>query len=261
MDYKRLVEQLEDSELSELSESWKKLNLQWKLGSGLTVKVQNHAEWKAYNDIFVDREYDLPIEQALAARHNPDTFTFLDLGANVGFFTTRVADLILQRENSKIDFQGVLVEGSPSVYLELKNRVDEEQKLNKKLKIINGLIGERQGVGKIFESDFHITNSLFTQNSARRYSEVPYVDINDFYSQDSEIDLLKSDIQGSELSFLENYNQNLLKRVRFAIFELHHDVCDPERCLSVLREEFANHKPLKEKTSHLSNLSVHFFWR
>ena len=261
MDYKKFVGQLEDSELSELSAIWKKLNLEWKLGSGLTVKVKNHAEWKAYNDIFVDREYDFPIEQALAARHNPHTFTFLDLGANVGYFTTRVAELILQRGNSKIDFQGVLIEGSPSVYLELKERISEEQKLSTKLKVVNGLIGERKGVGKIFESDFHITNSLFSQNSEGRYSEVSYVDINDFYNQDSEIDLLKSDIQGSELSFLENYNQNLLKKVRFAIFELHHDVCDPERCLSVLREEFVNHKPLKEKTSHLSNLSVHFFWR
>lgn len=261
MDYKRFVQQLEDSELSELSEIWKKLSLEWKLCSGLTVKVQNHAEWKAYNDIFVDREYDLPIEQALASRHNPHTFKFLDLGANVGYFTARVADLILQRENSKIDFQGILVEGSPSVYLELQKRIGEEQKLRNKVNLINGLIGERKGVGKIFESEFHITNSLFNQNTKGRFSEVPYVDINDFYDQDSEIDLLKSDIQGSELSFLENYHQNLLKRVRFAIFELHHDVCDSERCLSVLREEFLHHKPLKEKTSHLSNLSVHFFWR
>jgi FkbM family methyltransferase len=261
MDYKRFVAQLEKSELSELSKIWKKLNLEWKLCSGLTVKVQSHAEWKAYNDIFVDREYDLPIEQALAGRHNPHTFTFLDLGANVGFFTTRVADLILQREHSKIDFQGVLVEGSPSVYLELKSRFDEEPGLTNKLKIIHGLIGERKGADKIFESEFHITNSLFTKNSSERFSEVSYVDLNDFYQQESEIDLLKSDIQGSELSFLENYNQNLLKKVRFAIFELHHDVCDPERCLRILREEFPNHKPLKEKTSHLSNLSVHFFWR
>ena len=261
MDYKRFVAQLEDSELSELSELWKKLNLEWKLCSGLTVKVQSHAEWKAYNDIFVDREYDLPIEQALAARHNPHTFTFLDLGANVGFFTTRVADLILQHENSKIDFQGILVEGSPSVYLELKKRINEEKIISNKLKIINGLIGERQGVGKIFESDFHITNSLFTHDSAGRCSEVSYFDLNDFYKQNSEIDLLKSDIQGSELTFLENYHQNLLKRVRCAIVELHHDVCDTERCLRILREEFPNHKPLKEKTSHLSNLSVHFFWR
>src|SRR5207237_7979189 len=117
---------------------------------------------------FVDREYYLTIEQDLASRHNPHTFKFLDLGANVGYFTARVADLILQRDNSKIDLQGILVEGSPSVYLELKKRISEEQKLSKNLKIINGLIGERKGVGKIFESEFHITNYLFTHNTKGR---------------------------------------------------------------------------------------------
>lgn len=261
MDYKGFVAQLKDSELSELSEMWKKLNLEWKLCSGLTVKVRNHAEWKAYNDIFVDREYDLPINQALNSRRNPNQFTFLDLGANVGYFTIRVADIILQSDNSTIDFHGILVEGSPSVYSELEQRIQEEPLLLKKLTLIKGLIGKRAGFGEIFESDFHITNSLFSKNSLGRSSEVPYVDLDALYKEDAEIDLLKSDIQGSELSFLENYHQDLLKRVRCAIFELHHDVCDPDHCLSILREEFANHQPLKEKTSHLSNLSVHFFWR
>lgn len=261
MDYKKFVEQLPDSERSELSELWNKINLGWKLSSGLTVKVKSHAEWKAYNDIFVDREYDLPIQQALESRRDHRPFTFLDLGANVGFFTTKVADIILDRETANIDFQGILVEGSPSVYSELKQRISEEAYLRNNLKIINGLIGNRDGVGKLFESDFHITNSLFSQNSLGRSSEVQYTDLDTFYEKDDEIDLLKSDIQGAELSFLENYQQDLLKRVRFAIFELHHDVCDTERCLSILHEEFANHKPLKEKTSHLSNLSVHFFWR
>lgn len=261
MDYKGFVEQLQASERSELSEIWKKLNLEWKLCSGLTVNVNSHAEWKAYNDIFVDREYDLPITQALESRHNPHRFTFLDLGANVGYFTVRVADIVLQRGGSTIDFQGVLVEGSPSVYADLNQRISKEPAFKDKLTLIHGLIGEREGTGKIFESDFHITNSLFTEASSERSSEVPYVDLDALYKNDLEIDLLKSDIQGSELGFLETYHQNLLKKVKCAIFELHHDVCDTERCLKILSEEFVNHKPLKVKTSHLSNLSVHFFWR
>ncbi|NJR60112.1 MAG: FkbM family methyltransferase [Cyanobacteria bacterium CRU_2_1] len=260
MDYKKYVGQLAETELFELAQIWKKLNLEWQLCSGLTVKVQNHAEWKAYNDIFVDREYDLPIEHALGARHNPDTFTFLDLGANVGFFTLRTVDLLLSKTPA-IDFYGVLVEGSPSVYEELKQRIDQELQLNGKLSVINGLIGDREGVGEIFETAFHITNSLFTRNASRHSSQVPYVDLNALYANEAQIDLLKSDIQGSEQRLLENYHGDLLKKVRCGIFELHHDVCDPDRCLEILREEFANHKPLKLKTSHLSNLSVHFFWR
>ncbi len=261
MNSKKLVEELPNSELYELSKIWQKLNLEWKFYSGLTVKVKSHAEWKAYNDIFVDREYDTSIQHALESRVNPDKFTFLDLGANVGFFTIKVADLILQHNNSEIDFRGVLVEGSPSVYSELQQRIDQEPHFSKKLQLIHGLIGEPKGVGKIFESDFHITNSLFSNNLSERKSQVKYIDLNDLCKSDREIDLLKSDIQGSELSFLENYHQHLLKKVRCAIFEIHHDICDAERCLNILGTEFPRQKQLKIKNSHSSRLSLHYFWR
>jgi FkbM family methyltransferase len=261
MDYKKFIGQLKGSELSELSKAWEMLNLEWQLCSGLTVKVQNHAEWKAYNDIFVDREYDLPIQHALESRVNANKFTFLDLGANVGFFTIRVADLILQSHDKGVDFQGVLIEGSPSVYSELKARLEVEPLLGSKLMIVNGLIGERSGVGEIFETDFHITNSLFTKDSSNHSSKVPYIDLHSLCSANTEIDLLKSDIQGSEQGFLETYHQDLLPKVRSAIFELHHDVCNTQYCLNILNEAFPHHKQLKLKTSHLSNLSVHFFWK
>ena len=37
--------------------------------------------------------------------------------------------------------------------------------------------------------------------------------------------LLKCDIEGAELLFLENY-EDLLGKVRNAVFELHHEQCD-----------------------------------
>jgi len=96
-DYKKFIGPLKDSEISEISESWNKLKLEWKLLFGLAIKVKSHAEWKAYNDIFVDREYNVPLKQALASTRNGHTFTFLDLGANVRFFTTRLTELIFIR--------------------------------------------------------------------------------------------------------------------------------------------------------------------
>jgi len=96
-DYKKFIGQFKDSELSEIYENWNKLKIKWKLVFGLAIKVKSHAEWKAYNDIFVDREYDVPIKQALASTRHGHTFIFLDLGANVKFFTTRLTELIFIR--------------------------------------------------------------------------------------------------------------------------------------------------------------------
>ena len=64
---------------------WKQLDLKWQLQSGIVVKIKSQAEWVIYNDIFVDREYDLPIQQVAAAGWSGRPLHILDLGANVGF--------------------------------------------------------------------------------------------------------------------------------------------------------------------------------
>ena len=45
--------------------------------------------------------------------------------------------------------------------------------------------------------------------------------------------LLKCDIAGAELLFLENY-EDLLGKVRNAVFELHHEQCDTNKCRKIL---------------------------
>jgi len=59
------------------------------------------------------------------------------------------------------------------------------------------------------------------------------VDVNAFMKDKVEIDFSKCDIEGSELMFIENYG-DLLRKVRYAVFALHHDLCDTEKCLSIL---------------------------
>jgi hypothetical protein len=43
------------------------LNLEHTLDSGITLKVASKGEWWIYNDIFVNGEYDVPIQAALGA--------------------------------------------------------------------------------------------------------------------------------------------------------------------------------------------------
>ncbi|NEO44545.1 MAG: FkbM family methyltransferase [Moorea sp. SIO4A3] len=209
-----------------------------------------------YNDIFVDGEYDLPIKQSLASGLSGQPLNILDIGANVGYFTLRLADLILQGENSESDFRVTLVEGSPTIYKELKSRLNNQPNLADKFKIVHGLVGERQGSAKILESDFHVMNAVASSSSSGG-TNVSYIDLESLYSESSEIDLLKCDIEGSELIFMENY-KDLLWRVKSAVFELHHDRCDTARCFEILKDAgFLNHQQLRQE----STFSLEFFWK
>ena len=61
-----------------------------------------------------------------------------------------------------------------------------------------------------------------------------FIDLDLLMRNVGEIDLLKCDIEGAELLFLENY-ESLLGRVRTAVFEFHHEMCDTGKCRDILR--------------------------
>ena len=102
---------------------WMRLNPSWTLNSGLVIRVLNYNDWMIYNDIFVEREYDAAIEDLLRETDSPRPLQVLDLGGNVGFFTLRLAHLLLQAGRS--DFRVTMVEGSPSTYPELLERLGQ----------------------------------------------------------------------------------------------------------------------------------------
>lgn len=233
---------------------WKILSLEWTLKSGLNIKVASYAEWIIYNDIFVDGEYNLPIERFLSvASDNP--LIILDLGANVGYFTLKAADFILTK-NPNADFLITLVEGSPSNYRKLKSRLAKQPALANKIRLICGLVGKPDGKAKIREFDFHVKN-MVCNNGKSKGVIVPFVNLNSLYSENQDIDLLKCDIEGLEQIFIENHKE-LLKKVKFAVFELHSNKCDVEHCIHLLKEAgFLNHTKLDER----SILGIHFFWK
>jgi FkbM family methyltransferase len=235
---------------------WKQLGLKWKLQSGIVVRIKNEAEWVIYNDIFVDGEYDLPIKQAISSAAANRPFNVIDIGANVGFFTLRLADLIWRSGISELDYQVTLVEGSPKVFEMLKTRLAEQRVLTDNLKLVHGLVGERQGSANISEGEFHVMNSI-TSNISQRGVRVPYVNLSSLCANDLEIDLLKCDIEGAEQSFLENYG-DLLCKVKCAVFELHHNKCNTARCFDILKGlNFFNQLKLRAATDY----SLFMFWK
>lgn len=216
----------------------------WTLRSGLNVRVASKSDWVIYNDIFVDGEYDPAIRAALEAAPAGRGLNVLDIGANVGFFTLRLIDLMRQGGHG-LPPRVTLVEGSPSVVKELSARLLEENQLSESVRIEHGLVGERAGSATIAEHDFHAMNSIFL-NRGDAGVKVDFVDLEKLLGDGEAIDLLKCDIEGAELTFLENY-PDLLKRVRAAVFELHHERCDTEKCVRILRDAgFTDQRTLRE---------------
>jgi len=210
------------------------LGLQYTLQSGVTLKVASKGEWWIYNDIFVNREYDLPIQTALQSRSPEHPFTVLDLGANVGYFTLRVVDLMRQSSLETFASDMTLVEGSPTTCRELQYRLSQQNLSLPKPRVIHGLVGQREGNGVIHESALHVKNTIM---DTRQHDgvRVDFVDLYQIMEKRSKIDLLKCDVEGAELLFIQNYG-DLLRRVKNAVFEFHHEQCDTTACTDLLAQ-------------------------
>ena len=213
---------------------YRALDLDHTLQSGLTVKVASKGEWWTYNDIFVDGEYDRPIQSALKDRTPGRPFVVLDLGANVGYFAFRVLDLIGALEWERCCPDITMIEGSPKTFLELEKRIQSERQPGVSVRLIQGLVGLPRGIGVIRESAIHV-KSTTVDVPAGHGVQVEFVDLDLLMKDRVEIDLLKCDIEGSELLFIESY-PDLLRKVKHAVFELHHDQCDTGKSVGMLEE-------------------------
>lgn len=207
------------------------LDLHWKTASGLRVSVLGAADWYLYNEIFVEGEYDAPIDAVLRRAPASAPVSVLDLGANVGFFTLRFVDR-LRRARPEQPFRVTMVEGSPRLAGEAARRVVEANGLGDRVRVVHGLAGDRRGSARLHEGDFHPRNGLSGDGSG---TEVPFVNLETLLPPGEPIDLLKCDIEGSEERFAESYGA-LLRRVRAAVVELHPALCDTERSLRLMAE-------------------------
>ncbi len=201
-----------------------RLNLTFKMPSGINIAVMSRGEWFTYNDIWVEGVYDAAIRRACNAIGK---IRVLDLGANVGFFALRCGHICMTDGK---DFLIYAVEGSPTAYEELHSRVSTQTvAFGKKVRLFHGLAGKRDGAAEMLESHNSGLNSvslLARPRLGRRGTKsIPYVDLDWLMKDENSIELLKCDIEGSEQDFIENYS-TLFAKVKVAIFEFHHDQCD-----------------------------------
>jgi FkbM family methyltransferase len=223
---------------------WRRLNLSWSLPSGIVLRERDHSDWYICHEIFLSGQYDPAIELAFSKQSG--VLRFLDLGANVGFFSLRVAHLLKSRNRQ---FSGTLLEGNPRTAEELRTRIIADNQLSQ-LRVINALAGKRSGSARI--SDPYISgNSTIKDGNG---TLVEFADLDKLCPEP--IDLLKCDIEGAEDSLIDEYPE-LLNRTSVLVMELHFKLADVPRCLARLKElGFAS-----RQLDSGQDIETRMFWR
>ena len=180
----------------------------------------SHSDWVIYNEVIRKPGIRSGNSESVGQVEQSSPFRVVDLGANVGYFSLRFADLFLQRFGPEKEFTIILVEGSPAVFAELQRRVREQPILDRKTNLICGLVGQSEGGAYIEQGYIHYG---YGASSRKKWGAkfVSYVDLPKCLGQIDQIDLLKCDIEGAEFDLIDNY-QTLFSKVRSAVFEFHY---------------------------------------
>jgi FkbM family methyltransferase len=234
------------------------LDLEWIVRSGVRLRVSSYGDWIIYNEIFVGGEYDHALRLALDSRPDPTTpLHIVDLGSNVGFFTLRVVDELRQRQIASAGLMITAVEGDSYCIEEFRSRVFVENSLSENVRLLHGLVGERTGAANLRAPDPEQGHNTAFKGNGQAGVRVGYVDLNPLFTLTPCIDLLKCDIEGAELLFIQNYPE-LLRKVRVAVFELHDDLCDTQQCRRLLDELGFTHQAVLRPGSPCS---IYCVWR
>jgi len=227
------------------------LGLDWQMPTGIRIHLAAYGDWIVYNEIFVSGEYDQALAMAFDRPAGPGGKRYVvDLGANTGFFTLRAAHEARRRGIAPADLEILAVEGDPYCAGRCREVIAAQPALAEHVRIVLGLVGERTGTGLLQTDNTRINTSLYRRDDdadPARYGpaaeRVPYVDLSTLLGPIDGVDLLKCDIEGAEQRFIENY-PDVLARVRLAVFEFHRDLCDVDRCQSLLREYGFTHEAI-----------------
>jgi FkbM family methyltransferase len=212
--------------------AWASLDLGWTLPTGVSISIHDLADFRTYNEIFVDQDYDAAIQRALDGHGGHGPFQALDLGANVGFFTLRLVHLARRSGAPPSGMKVFAVEGSESVARRLRAALGAGGLgPTCTVSVLEGLAGRRSGSASFEEAPFHVTNRASDDGAGRR---VDYIDLDHVSAELEVIHLLKCDIEGSEAELIANYPV-LLAKVRIAVFELHERLCDVPAALRGLK--------------------------
>jgi FkbM family methyltransferase len=189
------------------------------LGSGVICQVVTFDDWLIFHEIFELKVYDRALESLLGLVPDNRPARIVDLGGNVGFFALALIDAWLRNGRDPRQLHIVSVEGSPRNCGRMRSHRDRNLEWGVDWQIIHGLAGKRHGADFISSPEGHYSFRVGNRQAGEGF-RVEYVDLDAPLSSWEEIDLLKCDIEGSELEFLTHY-PGLLSRTGLVCLEVH----------------------------------------
>lgn len=216
---------------------WRQMDLDARVVGEVALPVASRNDWETLVELFVKGEYDTAILDALKdpSVGSDSRLTMLDLGANKGFFALRVASLA---QSLGIDLKRIsltCVEADRHNFGCISTCTSRWSADWPAFKVVRGLAGKRSGTATLYSSDVHMTVSTKSNNMGKGGEEVAFLDLETLVGTSGVLDLVKCDIEGSEEDFITNYPA-LLRRIRHMALEFHHEMCDIDRCYSLLAE-------------------------
>lgn len=158
--------------------------------------------------------------------------TFIDLGSNAGWFPVWLAN-----ETNKKNITGLSVDADPAMAAESEWHIAKNQFTN--CHVIHGAVGcgNDQDETAFFINPATSQSSSFQHQNEKQIPlkgklvkiQVPVIRISEVWNQmhgDKPVDLLKIDIEGSELDFMKSESDFLKSEVRRIVFEWHKWVVD-----------------------------------
>ena len=176
-----------------------------------------------FKEIFIDKIYDNYIKYSLNRDlENNSPKRIIDIGGNLGFFTIRCCEIWNQIQTDK-QLHFIIYEPSENCIKRLEKNLQGFDSNIFSFDIRNKLIGKKDGWDWFIEDCEHHLGQCVSQKidrSGNRYSRrIAYENITADL-QLSKIDLLKCDIEGSEVEFLKNFSSSF-DGVHSIIIETH----------------------------------------
>jgi FkbM family methyltransferase len=183
--------------------------------SSLKVAIANRSEIQLYQQIFVKDIFNLENLPMVLPIKKPMVF---DLGANCGFFSLRILDIYPDAKIYAFEPQHSLVKS-------FNNCINQNQ-LSDKVEIRQTAVGDTNGKSIFYENRSPISASLVkekvSRRSIRKKYEIDHITVDQFCSDSniSCIDILKIDVEGSEIDVLKGAN-DIMNTVKVLFIEVH----------------------------------------
>ena len=180
------------------------------VNESLWADLLEYDSFDSFSEIFVKQEYlnYLPSEIPLSV---------IDVGANYGFFS-----LWLQSKYPNKKINSLLIEASPSCAYSIEKLI-KKKSLGTRFKLLKGAIGPTNMKSvNFFERSFMASSTIpLGEEGTEKNVLVPCLSEEEILGfVNSQVDLIKCDIEGSEWELLNNY-PNLLSCTKYLLLEWH----------------------------------------